>query len=291
MNTLNDIVEYNADKSKFNLIQEFKKFKIRVYVINNKKYINCEDLRKYNLLIINVCHDGNLKFIYNNIEINYLTEIYQHLQNADITSNGERIVQLINHNGCLLLRPKFKDIYYNFKLKKCIKINNNSFILDTDYEQYIMELNPILRNDFSYISSIKQTFDKLYNINNLLKTIPIKEIELNTNENIIKKYDIIDNEIKLLKEQNKKIIESKDENYKTIINKYNTLNNEIYLLKEENKKNMDSNRDLQLEIHYLKLNSDKNRPNIDYEAIKKRNNSLNKEFKRIYKLTKMKYNS
>ena len=284
MNTLYDIVEYHADKSKFDLLQEFKKFEVRVYIIGAKKYINCKDLLKYQQLIVNIC-PAQFKFTYNNIEIDYNKDVYIFMQTNDIANNNTRNISFINNNpsGVIILRPKLQNIYYNFKLKKCIKYNNNSFILNKNYEQYIMELNVHDRNHNGLLFNIKQLFDKLSIIDNLLQTISIKRIELNTNEYIDDKFDNFNDHLDGCNLNHDVLMHQL--NIQHIEFKLRIGNNikEIKLLKEQN-------RNLQLEIHYLKLDSEKNRPNIDYESIKKRNNSLNKEFKRIYKLTKMKHN-
>ena len=71
--------------------------------------------------------------------------------------------------------------------------------------------------------------------------------------------------------------------------KFNDLFNNTSDIIKELKKDLDNKnekiRNLELEVHYLKSQSEK-KVTIDYEAIKQKNKLLNNEFKRIYKLTR-----
>lgn len=163
---------------------------------------------------------------------------------------------------------------------RCMKVNNNvgfnqnPFVIC--YHEDILKIN-INADDYNRIF-YENTF---YYISNRGIFLGLKIFK-----NHLKQYNIVLNE-----EQN--LIENPALGILIEINKFDKKFNDLFentsdIIKEL-KKDLDVEnekiRNLELEVHYLKSQSEK-KVTIDYEAIKQKNKLLNNEFKRIYKLMK-----
>lgn len=181
MKTILDIVEFISD-NKIIELQEFKNFKVRVYVDNNnKRYIDCEDLTKYYQLMcacLPECFNFNVENIYINFPL--ITQIF----NMDTNICHKLFInyKFLGENQHIELNlKKFKTIHYNNNDILCLKYDStNTFLLyknlcrDTSCTTSIGGLFSRKDSNFSQES---ENFRKTYN---LIKTIPI--IEINSND-------------------------------------------------------------------------------------------------------------
>ena len=196
--------------------------------------------------------------------------------NYDIYIHKE--YNIIKENEVYNLRLEFDQININFKLKK---INESiDYIYKNKYKIAFfinkLELNP---NKFSNYELVINTFDKLYNNNNILID------KINDDNVIIKiKYDDIEKEIQLYKE------------YMNINDKINIMYNQLKFINNNNNiiKLINDNieiKKMKKEINELKLeiNKKENNNNINFkdniidgiinEKIDKIIKSFNNEFK------------
>lgn len=200
-----------------------------------------------------------------------------------------------------------EQVYKEFFNNESISINvfyydNKKYLMKVDSESLVEFLNKhvnnicdeSLRNHVinikdgtqSMISNIHRNNDyhfsyhyKQFCYNNLVvptHSLPfgkeqLLELEKFDEYNIIKflKIDCIENQIITLKTKYDKIINDLTKNLE---DKLNIQNNKI--------------RNLELEVHYLKSQTEK-KVEIDYVIIKQKNKALNTEFKRVAKLMKL----
>jgi hypothetical protein len=262
MKTINDIVEYLAyDKTK---LDEFKSIIIEVTIIDDEYRYNSKIISYYINLIKSIIYD-NIYFMYNNIQLNidHILLIFEYIISDDDNDDEDYLINVFNFQDLKdkiiyyykVLRNNYEKYDYTYWDYKNINIDIKILDSDSEHIKRTKRIVKLVQNTIIDDKIVEETI-------NILNTFPFVDITLRYND-LLEKIVIIEK----------------------------TLNNKIYLLEEVNKKLIKNNKDLQLEILDLKFNSDKNKPIVDYESIKKRNYNLNKEFNHIYKLTKMIYNS
>lgn len=240
--------------------------KYALFQLDNQMKIFTNKLFRYNntKLMINVFNINHKIYMSKKEYTDYIVPNYE--------GSGDNVISTL-YNIFLIIHED---------PNRTIPINHNDKIfnvykMDLLSEYLLLCHNTNDKNEFIYrIVGINASSDTINQYEKIIKYLELY-IEFNIidyKSNSIIQSEIINN------------LESKFDK------KFNDLFENTSDIIKELKKDLDVKnekiRNLELEVHYLKSQSEK-KITIDYEAIKQKNKLLNSEFKRIYKL--MKFNN
>ena len=227
------------------------KLLIKGFKINNKFYISQKEY---------ILHIQKYEYAHNGVPI---VSVYQTFLKNNFGGNPGLRLPNINRDGS-------DHILINY--------NNKQFYVyeAVTLSYYLLNYNKISDNQNDLLLAIgcnMQNPDDICNFKNALKFL-----------NLYFEFKIIDYKHDSIKQS--EIINNLESKFDK---KFNDLFENISEIIKELKKDLDVKnekiRNLELEVHYLKSQSEK-KVTIDYDAIKQKNKLLNNEFKRIYKLMK-----
>lgn len=179
--------------------------------------------------------------------------------------NKKYLMKVDGESLAKFLNKHVRNIYNESLRKRVINMRDatNYMLLHIDENTNIPQNHQY--KQFCYYNKVVLTHSLPFGKEQLL------ELEKFDEYNIIKflKIDCIENQIITLKTKYDKIINDLTKNLE---DKLNIQNNKI--------------RNLELEVHYLKSQTEK-KVEIDYVIIKQKNKALNTEFKRVAKLMKL----
>jgi len=229
-----------------------EKFQIKIFSKNNALYMPICEINKLEILLSRLSYNGN-------------STVFNHICSHIIGSNNWKGV---NNNT----KDNEEYFIYNGVIYK-------SYLIGDTFSYYLLVYNEFSINEFINMCHNNIQYNSIEQYNNLYDSYKLL--------NELFEFNIIDHD-----HDSKKQLEYLNNLESKFDKKFNDLfentSDIIKELKQDLNIKNEKIRNLELEVHYLKSQSEK-KITIDYNAIKQKNKLLNNEFRRMFKL--MKFNN